>query len=115
MLQHLNTISDGFKVILQVGQITALFYAGYKFTRKPHDTLESRVKALEEQNKDLQIEILKKDERIKEIEELCGVIIRSVIALIEFEMQYCITEDKPVSKGLEKAKESLDDYFARKK
>lgn len=115
MLQHLNTISDGFKVILQLGQIVALFYAGYKFTRKPHDTLESRVKALEEQNKDLQIEILKKDERIKEIEELCGVIIRSVIALIEFEMQYCLTEDKPVSKGLEKAKESLDDYFARNK
>ena len=115
MLQHLNTISDGFKVILQLGQIVALFYAGYKFTRKPHDTLESRVKALEEQNKDLQIEILKRDERIKEIEELCGVIIRSVIALIEFEMQYCLTEDKPVSKGLEKAKESLDDYFARKK
>lgn len=115
MLQHLNTISDGFKVILQFGQIAALFYAGYKFTRKPHDTLESRVKALEEQNKDLQIEILKKDERIKEIEELCGVIIRSVIALIEFEMQYCLTEDKPVSKGLEKAKESLDDYFSKKK
>lgn len=115
MVQHLNTISDGFKVILQLGQIVALFYAGYKFTRKPHDTLESRVKALEEQNKDLQIEILKKDERIKEIEELCGVIIRSVIALIEFEMQYCLTEDKPVSKGLEKAKESLDDYFARNK
>lgn len=115
MLQHLNTISDGFKVILQLGQIVALFYAGYKFTRKPHDTLESRVSALEEKNKDLQIEILKKDERIKEIEELCGVIIRSVIALIEFEMQYCLTEDKPVSKGLEKAKESLDDYFSKKK
>ena len=88
MYQIINNLSDGFKVILQLGQIVALFYAGYKFTRKPHDTLESRVKALEEQNKDLQIEILKKDERIKELEELCGVIIRSVIALIEFEMQY---------------------------
>ena len=115
MHQIINNLSDGFKVILQLGQIVALFYAGYKFTRKPHDTLESRVKALEEQNKDLQIEILKKDERIKELEELCGVIIRSVIALIEFEMQYCLTENKPVSKGLEKAKESLDDYFAKKK
>ena len=115
MHQIINNLSDGFKVILQLGQIVALFYAGYKFTRKPHDTLESRVKALEEQNKDLQIEILKKDERIKELEELCGVIIRSVIALIEFEMQYCLTENKPVSNGLEKAKESLDDYFAKKK
>ena len=107
--------SDFLKVVLQICQVVALFYAGYKFTRKPHDTLESRVSALEEKNKDMELELLKKDERIRELEELCGVIIRSVIALIEFEMQYCLTEDKPVSKGLEKAKESLDDYFAKKK
>ena len=111
----INSVSDILKVLLQLAQVFALLYAGYKFTRKPHDTLESRVNALEEKNKDLELEMLKKDERIRELEELCGVIIRSVIALIEFEMQYCLTEDKPVSKGLEKAKESLDDYFAKKK
>ena len=111
----LGGFSDVLKVLLQIAQVVALVYAGYKFTRKPHDTLESRVAALEEKNKDMELSLLKKDERIREIEELCGVIIRSVIALIEFEMQYCLTENKPVSKGLEKAKESLDDYFAKNK
>lgn len=110
-----NSASDILNFIFRLAQTIALFYAGYKFTRKPHDTLEKRVSDLEDKNKEIELELLKKDERIREIEELCGVIIRSVIALIEFEMQYCLTENKPVSKGLEKAKETLDDYFAKKK
>ena len=111
----INPISDVLKVILQIAQVVALLYAGYKFTRKPHDTLESRVTALEEKNKDMELSLLKKDERIRELDEANGVIMRSVLALIEFEIQYCLTENKPMSKGLEKAKESLDDYFAKKK
>ena len=111
----INSISDVLKVILQIAQVVALIYAGYKFTRKPHDTLESRVAALEEKNKDMELSLLKKDERIRELDESNGVIMRSVLALIEFEIQYCLTEDKPMSKGLEKAKESLDDYIAKKK
>ena len=111
----INSVSDILKVILQIAQVIALVYAGYKFTRKPHDTLESRVNALEEKNKDMELSLLKKDERIRELDEANGVIMRSVLALIEFEIQSCLTEDKPMSKGLEKAKESLDDYFAKKK
>lgn len=111
----INSISDVLKVILQIAQVVALFYAGYKFTRKPHDTLESRVAALEEKNKDMELSLLKKDERIRELDEANGVIMRSVLALIEFEIQYCLTENKPMTKGLEKAKESLDDYIAKKK
>ena len=104
--------SDFLKVVLQICQVVALFYAGYKFTRKPHDTLENRVSALEEKNKDMELELLKKDERIRELEELCGVIIRSVIALIEFEMQYCLTEHKDMSDGLKKAKEDLHNFLS---
>ena len=111
----INSTSDVLKVILQIAQVVALLYAGYKFTRKPHDTLESRVAALEEKNKDMELSLLKKDERIRELDEANGVIMRSVLALIEFEIQYCLTENKPMSKGLEKAKESLDDYIAKKK
>ena len=111
----INSISGVLKVFLQIAQVVALLYAGYKFTRKPHDTLESRVAALEEKNKDMELSLLKKDERIRELDESNGVIMRSVLALIEFEIQYCLTENKPMSKGLEKAKESLDDYIAKKK
>ena len=63
----------------------------------------------------MELSLLKKDERIRELDESNGVIMRSVLALIEFEIQYCLTENKPMSKGLEKAKESLDDYIAKKK
>ena len=111
----INSVSDILKVILQIAQVIALVYAGYKFTRKPHDSLESRVIALEEKNKDMELSMLRKDERIRELDEAYGVIMRSVLALIEFEIQYCMTENKPMSKGLEKAKENLDDYIAKKK
>ena len=43
----LNTFSDILKVLLQVAQVVALIYAGYKFTRKPHDTLDEKHKQLE--------------------------------------------------------------------
>jgi hypothetical protein len=111
----LASVSDVLKVFLQIAQVIALVYAGYKFTRKPHDTLESRVDALEEKTKDIELSMLKKDERIRELDEANGVIMRAVLALIEFEIQYCLTENKPMTKGLERAKESLDDYFASKK
>ena len=42
------------------------------------------------------------------------VLTRSTIALVEFEMQYCLIEHKEMSKGLEKAKEALDEFVAEK-
>ena len=42
------------------------------------------------------------------------VLIRSVFALLEFEVHYCETEQKPISKNLERAKDDLHDYLASK-
>ena len=110
-----DSISDILKLILQIAQVIALFYAGWKFTRKPHDTLESRITVIEQRIREIDLILGKNEERISEIEEACGVMMRAVLALVEYEIQYCLTEDKQLSKGLEKAKESLDDYFAKKK
>ena len=65
--------------------------------------------------KDVKQSLFRGDGKFQEQERALKVIIRATLALVEFEMQYCLTENKPVSKGLEKAKESLDDYFAKKK
>ena len=42
------------------------------------------------------------------------VLIRSVFALLEFEVHYCETEQKPITKNLERAKDDLHDYLAQK-
>lgn len=36
------------------------------------------------------------------------------LILIEFEIQYCLTEKKQLSKDLEKVKEDLHSYLARR-
>lgn len=117
----LNTFSDILKVLLQVAQVVALIYAGYKFTRKPHDTLDEKLKALEKRviEQDYRLEkiedsLLHGNDKFRNIDNVLEVILRSVFAILEFEVHYCETEQKPVSKNLERAKDDLHDYLAKR-
>ena len=110
----LGGFSDILKVVLQVSQVVALIYAGYKFTRKPHDTLEDRVNAHEVKIKEIESSLLQGNDRFREQEDTNEVLIRSVFALLEFEVHYCETEQKPISKNLERAKDDLHDFLAKK-
>lgn len=109
-----NVVLPVLQMILAFGNICVLGYALYKFLNKPHDTLEDklndhelRIKALEASNK-------QSDDFFNEQNDTNEVLIRSVFALLEFEVHYCETEQKPISKNLEKAKDDLHDYLARK-
>ena len=117
----MNELSDVLKVILQIAQVVALIYAGYKFTRKPHDTLESRITTLEVEMKEQKQSLLQgndrfreQDDKEKQQDKAISVLIHGVLALIEFEVQYCLTEKKPMSKDLEKAKDDLHNFLAEK-
>lgn len=117
----LNTFSDILKVLLQVAQVVALIYAGYKFTRKPHDTLDEKHKQLEKRVIEQDYRIAKMEEsllhgndKFRDIDNVLEVILRSVFAILEFEVHYCETEQKPVSKNLERAKDDLHDYLAKR-
>ena len=54
------------------------------------------------------------NDNFREQAETNEVLIRSTFALLEFEVHYCETEHKPISKNLEKAKDDLHDYLAKK-
>ena len=117
----LNTFSDILKVLLQVAQVVALIYAGYKFTRKPHDTLDEKHKGLEKKviEQEYRLEkiedsLLHGNDKFRNLDNVVEVLIRSVFALLEFEVHYCETEQKPVSKNLERAKDDLHDYLAKR-
>ena len=117
----LDGLSDGFKLFLQGAQIIALLYAGYKFTRKPHETLEGRVKELEETVEELKVQIREVKDSLKEGNDKFRdqaktneVMQTCMLALIDFELSYCIHSGYEDTKDLMKAKDILREHLAQK-
>lgn len=95
--------------------VGTLIYGFGKFLAKPHDTLEERVAILESKHRELEREKTKLNERCIEQDDTNAVLIHSVMALIEFEIQYCLTENKTLSEDLKKAREDLHSFLAKKR
>lgn len=110
----MQTTMQIMQVLISCANICILGYGFYKFLNRPHDNLETRVSTLEIEHREMKASLLKGNDRFREQDDTNEVLIHSVLALIEFEIQYCITEHKEPSKGLEKAKEDLNNYLARK-
>ncbi len=111
---NLDAFSEILKVVLQIANVVVLGYALYKFLNKPHNNLETRVATLELEFKETKQSLHQGNDRFREQESTNEVLIHSVLALIEFEIQYCLIEHKEMSRDLEKAKEDLHSYLARK-
>ena len=102
------------QTVLAGCNICIMAFAFFKFINKPHDTLEKRVTANEVEIAEIKKSLLQGNDRFRDQNDTNEVLIHSVLALIEFEIQYCLTEKKPMSKDLEKAKDDLHSYLARK-
>lgn len=102
------------QLLLALGNLSIMIYALSKFLSKPHDTLIDRVTKIEVKLEELDQSLKQGNDRFREQHTTNEVLINSLLALIEFEMQYCIEEKKPVSKGLEKAKEDLHSFLSKR-
>ena len=118
---EVQTILPVLQMILAFGNICVLGYALVKFLNKPHDTLETRVATLELEFMETKQSLHQGNDRFRDLDKEIekqdktnSVLIHSVLALIEFEIQYCLTEHKEMSKDLEKAKDDLHNYLAQK-
>ena len=111
---NVTSILPFLQTIIAIANICVLGYAFKKFLNKPHDSLEERVVKCENDIKDIKQSLFRGDSKFQEMDRALKVLIRATIALVEFEMQYCLIEHKEMSKGLEKAKEALDEYMAEK-
>lgn len=109
-----QTVLPYLQVILTIFNILVLGYAFLRFINRPHDTLEGRVTALEVKQKDTEQALRQGNDRFRDTRDALQVIQKSMMALIEFEIQYCTSEGKGISKELERAKDELHDYLARK-
>lgn len=102
------------QLILSFGNICIIGYAFLKFLGKPHNNLEARVATLEVKQLETENSLRKGNDRFREQNDVNEVILHSTLALIEFEMQYCLIEHKQMSAGLEKAKEDLNRFLSRR-
>lgn len=80
----------------------------------PFKLLSDKVDEYEDRLNKVESSLYQGNERFKEQERTNEVLIRSVFALLEFEVHYCETEQKPISKNLERAKDDLHDFLAKK-
>lgn len=109
-----TTVLPVLQIILAFFNICVLGYAFLKFLNKPHDTLEERVNAHDVEIREIKASLLQGNDRFRDQEDTNEVLIRSVLALIEFEISYCLTEHKEMSKDLERAKDDLHSYLSKK-
>lgn len=113
------TVLPVLQMILAFCNIIIIGYGGYKFLNKPHDTLEQQVKDLEKRVtehdyafKEIKDALIRGNKRFDDQDEAIKILIKSTLALIDFEMSYCLIEHKEMSSGLVKVKEELNDYLS---
>lgn len=111
----MQLITTVMSIILSTGNICIMGYALMKFLNKPHDTLSERVQILEVKLKEIETSLHQGNDRFRDQENTNEVLLRSVLALIEFEIQYCLTEKKVLSPELQRAKEDLHRYLSKSK
>ena len=110
-----QSILPVFQLIIAACNICVLAFGFYKFLGKPHSTLESRVAVLEDRADKMETSLKQGGKKFVEHDKALEVLTKNVLALVEFEMNYCLKEDYPASKGLEKSKEELNEYLSSKK
>ena len=102
------------QILLALFNLGMLIFAFTKFISNPRVNLEARVKALELEVESIKKEMLQKEQRSKLQDDALEVILRSSIALIEFEIQYCLVEDKQPTEELKKAKADLNEFLSKR-
>ena len=110
----IQTIQSILNLILTVANLCVLIYALYKFTKKPHDTLDQRITSLEVEVKGIKESLNHGQDKFRAHDESIKVLLHSSLALIEWEIQYCLIEHKEMSESLKKAKEDLNCFLAGK-
>ena len=109
-----QTILPMMQMILAFANICIIAYGFMRFLARPHNSLEERVSKLEKRLEDIEDSLTKDEEKLTKQIETNEVLQRSLLALIEFEIQYCTSEGKGISEELKKAREELHNYLARK-
>lgn len=111
----LQTLLQFVQLLLTTGNLCIMLFALYQFTRRPHQNLTDRVIVLEQLVKAIQESLARGNNRFNEIDRAINILTQNVLALVEFEIQYCLTENKEPSSELREAKHELNKYVSSNK
>lgn len=102
------------QVILTSGNICILAYALFNFLKKPQNSLEERVSVTEIKIKEIEASLLQGNDRFREQESTNEVMQSCMLALIDFELAYCIHTSYEDTDDLMKAKTELRKHLSRR-
>lgn len=118
----ITQFKDYLQILLQLAAIVVYIYTLYRFTRKPHDTLEEKHTALEKRvdEHDVKIKEIKNslkqgNDRFRDHEDTNEVMQICMLAIIDFELSFCAQTNYANTEDLKKAKELLRKHLARKR
>lgn len=108
----MNQIISGMDMILKFANIVLISYGFYKFLGKPRSAIEERLAKAEARIEEIERRQDRADNKISTATEAAEVALRSLLALIEFEISFCISHNEGISADLQKAKNDLHEYLA---
>lgn len=102
-------------MFIKVCNIIALLYAFYKFTKKPGDDILTRLSKIEVKLDEMERSLNRSWEEHRAQKETNEVMQNCVLALIDFELSYCIhTNYAEDTSDLEEAKTLLRTHLSKK-
>lgn len=106
------------QLVSQIAILLGMIYGFYKFINKPHDTLETRVTALEIELKDTKASLLQGNDRFRRHEKLfkkqrkTNAAFKSIIlAFVNFEIAYCQHTNYEFTSEIVKAKTEIEELL----
>lgn len=113
-METLQMVAFGLTTFLSFCNVCIMLYTFRGFVKKPKDDIIGRIVELEVKVKEHDDSLKKGNDNFREQDKTNEVILTSILALIEFEMQYCAVEKKPVTQGLQTAKENLNKFLTKR-
>lgn len=102
------------QLILATMNVCVLLFAFYKFLNKPRTDLEKTVDALEVRVKEIETSLKQGNDRFREQDNTNEVMQVCMLALIDFELSFCIHTNYSDTEDLVKAKDKLRNHLSRK-
>lgn len=111
----ITSVLPYFQLAATCGTLIAMIYALTKFVKKPQEDLEDRVTKLEVKQEEMEDSLKQGNDRFRSLKDTNTLIVTSIIALIEFEVDYCMHHgDEKISVKLEESKNDLYKFLAEK-
>lgn len=112
-MEYIKPIIEFMQAFLIFCNVCIMLYVFKGFVSKPHNNLEERIAKVELKVEDIEDSLKQGNDKFREQNTTNEVLLNSTLALIEFEIQYCLTENKHISPELQKAKENLHGYLSK--